>query len=195
MTSGMQPGTSGMLGMSEFKPWEVYPAIWPTQAKFMSWVRGGIRLGLWKKHPVKLEFLKESIVQMVNTNPRSMKRFPKVNAVLCALCNQMVKSSDAEVDHIRGNHSLKSLDDLRKFTESMIIVRKSDLQIACKPCHKIKSYSEREGISFEHARAIKQAIEICKTKQDKQFLIERGIKPASSAAGRRTQVEDVLKEE
>lgn len=190
----MQHGTSALRGMSEFKPWEEYPEIWSTQAKFMSWVRGGIRLGLWKKHPVKLEFLKESIVLMVNTNPRSMKRFPKVNAVTCALCKELVKASEAEVDHIHGNHSLKSLDDLRKFTESMIIVKKSDLQIACKPCHKIKSYSEREGISFGHAKAIKQAIEICKTKQDKLFLIERGLKPATSAAGRRTQIENILKE-
>lgn len=123
-----------------------------------------------------------------------MKRFPMVKAVVCALCKETVKASEAEVDHIHGNHSLKSMDDLRSFIESMIIVKMSDLQIACKPCHKIKSYSEREGISFEHARAIKQAIEICKNKQDKQFLTGRGIKPATSAAGRRTQVEEVLKE-
>lgn len=180
--------------MSEFSPWIEYPEIWSTQAKFMSWVRGGIRLGLWKKHPVKLEFLKESTVLMVNTNPRSMTRFPKVKAVVCALCKQTVKASEAEVDHIHGNHSLKSLDDLRKFTESMIIVKKSDLQIACKPCHKVKSYSEREGISFEHAKAIKQAIEICSTKQDKAFLTDRGITPATSAAKRRTQIESYLKE-
>jgi 5-methylcytosine-specific restriction endonuclease McrA len=181
--------------MNEFQPWIEYPHIWNTQAKFMSWVRGGVRLGLWKQHPVKLEFLKASTTLIVNTNPRSMKRFPMVKAVTCALCKETVKASEAEVDHIRGNHSLKSMDDLRSFIESMIIVKMSDLQIACKPCHKIKSYSEREGISFEHARAIKRAIEICKNKQDKQFLIERGIKPANSAAGRRTQVEVVLKEE
>lgn len=160
----------------------------------MSWVRGGVRLGLWKRHPVKLEFLKASTTQVVNLNPRSMKRFPMVKAVTCALCKQVVKAAEAEVDHIHGNHSLKSMDDLRSFVESMIVVKMSDLQIACKPCHKIKSYSEREGISFEHAKAIKQAIEICKAKQDKKFLIERGIKPAASAPGRRTQVENVLKD-
>lgn len=177
------------------EPWIEYPHIWDTQAKFMTWVRGGIRLGLWKQHPVKLEFMKESTVLIKNTNPRSMKRFPMVKAVKCALCGETVKACDAEVDHIHGNHSLRSMEDLRTFIESMILVKVDDLQMACKPCHKIKSYSEREGISFEHARAIKKAIEICKAKQDKQFLVERGIKPASSAARRRTQVEDVLKAE
>lgn len=177
------------------EPWVEYPHIWDTQAKFMSWVRGGVRLGLWKKHPVKLEFLKSSTVLIENTNPRSMKRFPMVKAVKCALCGETVKAADAEVDHIHGNHSLKSMEDLRTFIESMIMVKVSDLQMACKPCHKIKSYSEREGISFEHARAIKKAIEICKAKQDKQFLIDRGIKPASSTSGRRKQVEEVLKEQ
>lgn len=180
--------------MGDFQPWVEYPYIWATQAAFMSWVRGGVRLGLWKKHPVKLEFLKASTTLIENTNPRSMKRFPMVKAVTCALCELVVKASEVEVDHIHGNHSLKSMDDLRSFIESMIIVKMSDLQIACKPCHKIKSYSEREGITFEEARAIKKAIEICKSKQDKQFLIEKGIKPASSAASRRKQVEQVLME-
>lgn len=190
----MRPGTSGQLGMGDFKPWIEYPEIWATQAAFMTWVRGGVRLGLWKQHPVKLEFLKASTTMIENTNRRSMKRFPMVKAVTCALCGEVVRASDAEVDHIHGNHSLRSMEDLRSFIESMILVRMEDLQIACKVCHRIKSYSEKQGISFEHARAIKQAIEICKNKQDKQFLIERGIKPGSSAAKRRTQVEDVLKE-
>lgn len=189
----MQLATLVMPGMGDFQPWVEYPEIWDTQAKFMSWVRGGVRLGLWKKHPVKLEFLKSSTVMIKNTNPRSMKRFPMVKAVQCALCWETVKASDAEVDHIHGNHSLKSMEDLRAFIESMIMVKVSDLQMVCKPCHKIKSYSEKEGISFEDARAIKKAIEICKAKKDKAFLIGLGIKPAASAAGRRKQIEDVLK--
>lgn len=190
----MRHATSGMLGMSDYKAWEVYPEIWKTQAAWMAWVRGGIRRGLWEKHPIKLEFIKSQTFRMVNTNPRSMKRFPTVAGVKCAICGGSFKTTDCQVDHIGGNHSLKSMGDLRAFTEAMINIRESDLQMVCKPCHKIKSYSERADISFEHAKAIKEAIEICRTKQDKQFLIDRGIKPASSGPKRRTQVENVLKE-
>ena len=32
-------------------PWEAYPQIWKSEAAFMSWLRGGIRGGLWNKHP------------------------------------------------------------------------------------------------------------------------------------------------
>ena len=180
---------------SDFEPWKEFPEIWNTQAKFMAWVRGGVRLGLWKKHPVKLEFLKKSCEMIVNTNPRSMKRFPMVKAYRCSECNEMHGQTNIEVDHISGNHSLKSMDDLRSFIEAMIMVRYEDLRIVCKPCHKIKSYAEREGITFNEAKAIKKAIEICKGRKDKKFLEDRGILPASNATERRKQVEQALMEE
>lgn len=180
--------------MSEYRAWEAYPEIWKTEAMWMAWVRGGIRRGLWEKHPVKLEFMKSQTFPMVNTNPRSMKRFPTVAGVHCAICRGEFRASDCQVDHIHGNHPLRNMDDLRQFVEAMIMVKASDLQMVCKPCHEVKSYSERKGISFEHAKAIKEAILICSKKQDKVFLTERGITPASSAPKRRLQVEQVLKE-
>ncbi|MNC16176.1 hypothetical protein D3C75_640240 [compost metagenome] len=181
--------------MSDTYPWIEYPDIWPTQPSFMAWVRGGLRRGLWEKHPVKLQFLNSQKIPMENTNPRSKKRYPTVPGLKCAICGGLFRTTQAQVDHLCGNHPLKTMDDLQTFTEAMIMVKTSDLQIVCKPCHKIKSYAERMEISFEEAKAIKQAIEICKTKQDKQFLIEHGVKPATNAAKRRTQVEEVLKEE
>ena len=176
-------------------PWEEYPHIWKTQAAFMSWVRGGIRGGLWKKHPIKLEFLKENMIMVPNTNPRSMKRFPFVKAARCALCKRTTPQKDVEVDHLTGNHSLRSMDDLRAFVEAMLFVTKDDLQLVCKPCHKVKSYAEKEGISFELAFATKEAIAIQKTKKDSTWLKERGIIPASSAPKRRIQIIQQLMEE
>ena len=176
-------------------PWEIYPEIWKTQAAFMSWVRGGIRGGLWKKHPVKLEFLKENMELVPNTNPRSMKRFPKVKAARCALCQQITPQKDIEVDHLTGNHALRSMDDLRAFIEAMIMVTKEDLQLVCKPCHKVKSYAEKQSISFEHAQAEKLAISLIKEKKDVQWLKDRGIVPESSAPKRRTQIVNQAKEE
>src|SRR5690554_2980734 len=112
-------------------PWENYPEIWKTQAAFMAWVRGGIRRGLWEKHPVKLNFSKSQTFPMKNDNPRSMKRFPTVNGSKCAICEGVFKSSETQVDHIHGNHSLKNMDDLRTFIEAMIMVKEEDLQVVC----------------------------------------------------------------
>ncbi|MNF51329.1 hypothetical protein D3C85_737390 [compost metagenome] len=175
-------------------PWIQHKTIWPTEAKFMSWVRGGIRAGLWKKHPVKLEFLRQNTILTVNTNPRSMKRFPMVKAARCALCRAVHSIKDIEVDHLTGNHSLRSMDDLRAFIEAMIMVTFDDLQLVCKPCHKIKSYAEKQGITFADARAEKHAILLIKGKKDVTWLEERGMIPASNQVGRRKQIIDALKE-
>lgn len=160
----------------------------------MSWVRGGIRGGLWKKHPVKLEFLRKHTVMMENTNPRSMKRFPLVKGGRCALCNELHSMKDIEVDHLSGNNALRSMGDVRAFIEAMIMVTFDDLQLVCKPCHKIKSYAEKEGISFEEAAAEKFAISLKKLKKDIAWLNERGIIPARNADMRRQQiVKEVMK--
>lgn len=173
--------------------WELFPEIWNTQAKYMAWVRGGIRKGLWNRHPIKLNYLKSKGVMKENTNPRSMKRFPKVKKFECEECKRFFSTQEVEVDHKEGNKSLKSMDDLRSFIESMIEVRQEDLQILCKTCHKVKSFSERNGISFEEAEAEKAAISVLKDKKDKAWLIERGITPESNQKKRRQQiVEEIL---
>lgn len=168
--------------------WEKHPSIWKTQSAYMSWVRGGVRRGLWNKHPLKLEFMKSKTIMIENTNPRSKARFPEVKGCVCELCLDTFKISECEVDHKTGNHSLKSMDDLRGFIEAMIEIDLNDLQMVCKGCHRIKSYADKYEISFEEAKATKMAIEIVKSKKDKQWLEERGIVPASAQAKRREQI-------
>lgn len=179
------------------EPWVEHSNIWKTESAFMSWVRGGIRGGLWKRHPVKLEFIKRNKEMLVNTNPRSMKRFPFVAGGRCALCNEMHSMSEIEVDHKTGNSSLRSMNDVRSFIESMILVSFDDLQLVCKPCHKIKTLAERMGVTLEEAKVEKQVIAICKgsVSSVQAFLLERGITPASNGEKRRNQVREALQEE
>ena len=61
--------------------------------------------------------------------------------------------------------------------------------------HKIKSFAEKKGISFEQAVIEKEAIAICKAKKDVQWLKENGIIPASNSAKRRVQIVERLMEE
>lgn len=178
-----------------YQPWVEYPHIWKTESAFLSFIRGGIRRHLWSKNPIKLEFMKENRVSIPNTNPKSMKRFPTVAGGRCECCGGLFKQTELEVDHRTGEHSLKSLDDLQAFVEGIVLVRKSDLALLCKPCHKIKTYAERYGLTIEEAGPIKQAIEFEKkgVKKVVDFIKESGIMPASTKDKRRDQLIEIFK--
>lgn len=76
-----------------------------------------------------------------------------------------------------------------------LIPEEGSLQLVSKEAHKIKSYSERMGISFEEAFWTKTAIDLIKTKIDKAWLEERNIVPASNQKARREQILEVLRNE
>lgn len=174
------------------KAWQWEGSPWKTRSAYLNYIRGGIRRGLWNRSPVKIKFLMENRFKMANPNPRSSKRFPETWGAKCATCQNTFPLKDTEVDHLVGNNSLKGFEDISSFITSIVTVTPDDLQILCKECHKNKSYAEKSGVSFEQAVAIRKAIDICKKKEEKGWLLERGIEPASNAAKRRTQVEQEL---
>lgn len=169
-----------------------YP--WKTHGSYMSYIRGGIRRGLWERSPVKLGFLNANTVLIDNTNPRSMKRFPKVKAAQCNVCKGTFRISDIEVDHIKGNHSLKSLADIQNFIMGIVLVTYEDLQLICKPCHLIKSYSEKHGISTEEAKTELVVVQFKKLKANKQVdkLKSLGVEPEGNAAKRVNQYREII---
>lgn len=174
-------------------PWEQYPEIWNTQSKFMSWVRGGIRRGLWNRHPVKLLLLSKRLERRLvgkfkNGKPKYLKQGD------CEICGGVFKASFLEVDHKEGGHSLRTMEDVQKFIENMIMVEEKDLQLVCKSCHKIKSHAERMGLSFEQASLEKEIVAVCKLQAVEQiaWLKKHGIEPAKNAATRKEQVREVL---
>lgn len=175
--------------------WELYPQFWKTEAAFLSFIRGGIRRHLWSKNPVKLQFMKESRVQIPNDNPRSMKRFPTVSGGCCEMCGGLFKEKDMEVDHRTGEHSMRHVEDIQSFVEGIVFIRKEDLAWLCKACHGIKTYSERYGVSIEEARVEKKVILLVKEGKVLAFLKEHGIIPHTTAAKRRQQCLDHLKGE
>ena len=166
---------------------------WKTKSALMSWIRGGIRRGLWNKSPIKLGFLNKHRKQIKNPNPRGNK--PLVWGAMCSLCGVEKVIAQIEVDHKKGGHSLKDIPDIQKFVENIVLVSEDDLQLVCKDCHKVKNHSEKKGISFTDAMIEKRCIAIMKAKQDLQFITERGIIAASNAAKRRIQVMEILSKE
>jgi hypothetical protein len=102
--------------------------------------------------------------------------------------------SKLEVDHIEGNKSLRDWDDVLPFILHLCAA-KEDMQLVKKEAHRVKSYCEHMGISFEEALIEKQAIAICKANEDKQWLEAKGVTPASNKTKRRQQIIDVLRGE
>lgn len=164
--------------------------VWKTKAAFMAWVRGGIRRALWNRSPIKINFINKNRKKIVNPNPKG--KVATVWGATCALCEQDFPVAQVDVDHKTGNHSLKDIPDIQNFVEGIVLVQESDLQFCCKTCHKAKSMSEKNGISFEQATAEKKAIQLIKDKLDKEWLTEKGIVPAGNQAGRRKQIVDRL---
>lgn len=161
----------------------------------MNYIRGGIRKGLWNRHPLKLEFIKENrfkapLGRKTKSNPEGL-----VWCCTCALSGNVYRQSDCQVDHKEGNHKLRSIEDLQSFVQAMLFVTEDDLQMVSKEYHKIKSYADAQGITLDEAKIQKEAIEIIKQKQDKVFLEGKGISPASNQTGRRQQIIEVLTNE
>ena len=118
---------------------------------------------VWMRHPVKLLALDLATEPDMNPDTRTTWK------VKCAKCNDYHKKNNVEVDHIRGEHSLKTLDDLVPFALSILNVTTDDLQVLCKRHHRIKTYAERWGYSEEGAEIILNAKDWLKaTKVEKQ---------------------------
>lgn len=163
-----------------------YPHIWKTRSAVFSYLRGGIRRALWNRCPQKVEFIKENRIKIPNPNPRG--KVKQVWGGVCSVTGEVLPLNMLNVDHISGNNSLSELSDLQSFIESIALVTKQDLQFISVVAHKVKNHAEKQGISFEEAMMEKKAIELAKSKQDKQWLLDKGVTPANNQAARRIQI-------
>lgn len=169
-------------------PWNEYPHIWKTKAAFFAYLRGALRRAVWEKWPGKIEFKNESCTPP----PEGIETRAKTGAY-CSLSGEWEGKSKLEVDHIEGNVSLKDWDDVVPFIQHLC-ASKDNLQLVTKEAHKIKSYAERMGITYEEAVVEKQIIQICKTTASQiSFLTEKGIVPATNAAKRKQQIREILR--
>jgi hypothetical protein len=133
---------------------------WQTEAKFWAWMRGGLRRSLWLRHPVKLELLrKERFRAPLGQAGR------EVWCCVCAICKDIKRQSDCQVDHQHPAGKLSGIEDISPFIQRLAFVEEKDLRILCVDCHRICSYAERYGLTFDEAHARKK--EIAKKKKGK----------------------------
>jgi len=169
------------------EPWIEFKDIWPTKSAFFTWLRSGLRKSIWQFYPPTLQF---KISQTYKPSSEYKGRAKKL--VKCYLTGEEIGVSAAEIDHVEGNVSLRDWEDLLPFIRHLC-ASKENMAVVSKEAHKIKSYAERMGISFEEAVIQKEVIAICKAKKDSIWLKEHGIIPSSTAAKRRKQIEEYMK--
>lgn len=151
------------------EPWEEYPEIWKTKSAFFSWLRGGLRRAIWEKYPPKIVFKNNKC----DVPPESYIGKAK-SGTYCALTGEWVPKSYLEVDHIKGNVSLREWEDTLPFVKHLC-GSMDNFQLVSKEAHKIKSYAERKNISFDEAYVEKTAIKLINEGTDKDFFISRGL--------------------
>ena len=174
----------------------------------LSSVRTMIR-SMWGDSVFKTEFLKRNSVLIENTNTRSMKRYPMVRKYRCAICGELFGSTEIELDHLESENTLTSYEHINDFMTNIVLTSPDKLQVLCKDkkskklgvisfgCHQLKTYSERYNVTFEEARAEKEAKQLVDKKLDKQFLIDHNVKAeniGSTQAVRRKQIVEILLE-
>ena len=174
----------------------------------LSSVRTMIR-SCWGDSVFKTEFLKRNSELIVNENPRSKKRYPMVRRYRCAICGELFGSTEIELDHLDSENTLTSYEHINDFMTNIVLTSPDKLQVLCKDkkskklgvtrfgCHQLKTYSERYNVTFEEAKAEKEAKRLVDKKLDKQFLIDHNVKAeniGSTQAVRRKQIVEILLE-
>lgn len=169
--------------MSE-KPWEDPLSPWKNKAQFFNWLRGNLRKAVWQFYPIKLEAKK--LWAVPHPERKGWRQ------IQCALTGEMVSFSAAESDHIIGNVSLQDWSDVLPFIQHLC-ANSDELQGVSKEAHRVKSYAEKMGITFEEALLQKKAIEIIKSKKDVAWLKEQGYTPETNSKKRREQIIEILR--
>ena len=171
----------------------------PREKDIVAVVRSAVRKS-WLRAPTKLSLLMKSAVHVSDVPAQLRPKRLTANSkwlYKCELEGTYHIASDIEVDHKVGEHSLKSYEDMVSFTKGILDVSWDDLSVVSKEAHAIKTYSERYGVTYEEAKALKPVIAVTKTTAAKQkkWLSDRGVKPASNQNGRTKQITEILKED
>lgn len=154
----------------EIIPWLVAGNPWKTEGKWLNWLRGVLRKG-WSTYAIKTNYKNSKKYKVVNTNPKSMKRFPEINKIDCEICNKQYPfDRSVEVDHIGDEGTLRCIGDIEGYARHLYFVDDSYLRIACKECHGIITHAQGKGITFEEATIEKEVIRIIKEESNEDII-------------------------
>lgn len=177
-----------------YQPW-LETRIWKTKAEFFKYIRGALRMQ-WKRYPLKIEFKNSRAIPNFEgsgvTNPRVKK------VVQCDECKNWFAQSATEVDHLKPCGTIRDWETASTFMHNMFC-DKDNMSIVCVPCHALRTYSERMGMSMEDAIIEKQCVAFGKLSASEQSakFIEIGLRPNeySTKEKRRDAYREYLKQQ
>lgn len=179
------------------QPWETPEGkvIWKKEAEYWNWLRSALRR-LWSDYPLRKEWKKRQL-RPVTKEEREAKLFhtSTKNVGQCSFCGEWMAGSKLECDHLVESEGCTSKETAESFLWHCGGLTAKDFRLACKPCHKIQSHSQRAGTSFEEAKVLKQAIAIMKEKRDVDWLLGKGLVPGKNTKIRKQQIIDYLRGE
>ena len=174
-------------------PWETPEGkqVWKTKSQYFVWLRGALRK-LWSDYPLRQVWKKEQL-RPVTFDEKSKRVFhPSTkNVGQCVFCEEWMAGSKLEVDHIEESNGCFDKETAEQFLWHCGGQTGNNFQLACKPCHKIKTHADSRGMTMTEAKCDKEAIIICKG-DEKKWLDSNGISPESNAKSRRKQVFEFL---
>jgi hypothetical protein len=153
-----------------------------TEAQMVNWVRSTLRKA-WLKHPSRLGILQHNQKLLPsNKSNRLVIHHP------CGHCKKWFRPDDVEVNH-KVTVGACTWDNLGSHAVNLFNVKEADLEILCKTCHGIVTYSERSGMDMEDAAVEKKVIEFTKHSAavQKEKLTKVGIVPGKTGLERRDQ--------
>lgn len=144
----------------------------------------------WMRSPAKLAFLHKSLVPDYDIETR--RRFK----CQCNMCKCWFTKTSIEIDHIEQEQQFIEVEDGFQWASSILNAGgEQDLQTLCTFCHEIKSHMDRTGYTYNEAVWDKKAIELQRTKTDKQWIEDQDCIPESNAPKRRAQIIEILRKQ
>lgn len=138
---------------------------------------------VWMTHPVKMACIQKKRFSLKCGNKY-------IYHAQCTQCKKSFKLKDIEVNHKKQCGSSVGKENFSKFAASLLYITEDDVELVCKTCHQIITYSQIHSISFKEAYIQKRFIKFKKLKKQEQIekLLEYGLKDLPS---KKSELEDI----
>ena len=189
------------------KPWKLPYITANTEKAYLKTIRNGIRIGIWKKAPIKLAFISSrNRKRMINKKTGRMCYHD-----ICDICQEWVANPDGkskvlnglgkkvtknnmEIDHIVPTSGFTELEHASRFIFDLVYNSIEDFQRLCYVCHDIKTVSDSHNLTFEEAKIEKEVILIMKlsAKPLKSWMEKRGLEYKTPKEVNRDTIRKIL---
>lgn len=136
--------------------------------KQLNFIRSKCRM-TFSQNPI-IQTYKKSLLSLQKPFFGGTKR--KQQCARCAKCKLITKAKELDLDHIEECGSFSDLESMLIWYKKLYCGLETGLQLLCKRCHNIKTYSNRYDLTEYDAKKKKWAINIIKNKSFCKNLLD-----------------------